>query len=290
MAMPVPELPPRLEAAPDQAAEGDDDAAAAPLHVPAAPEPSSLQPAKLAVWRLFMEQVGFVWTSPCCCFSGLLFSATGMLLAMGAYFVILHVLMGACRPSSNLPGSQGLSVGAIAEVRHISRDSAEGYISEAIAAGFAYDWHRLGVGTATLASVAQQAAAAWAAAAAGANGGSGACAAADGAGPPAGEMQEEGKACAAGQTSSAAPGELDGSVRADGAEDPAAAAEGRQMPVLACRAGENLAQKLLAVRVGVKALKGRLPESVRYGQIRLALAHIGRLGMLPQLLADGCET
>ncbi len=50
--------------------------------------------------------------------------------------------------------------------------------------------------------------------------------------------------------------------------------------------GQDLVKQLQERGVTVKMLKEQLPESVRYGQIRLCLAHIGRLGLLPQLLAD----
>ncbi|EIE27670.1 ribonuclease H-like protein [Coccomyxa subellipsoidea C-169] len=50
--------------------------------------------------------------------------------------------------------------------------------------------------------------------------------------------------------------------------------------------GQDLVEQLQERGVTVKMLKEHLPESVRYGQIRLCLAHIGRLGLLPQLLAD----
>ena len=50
--------------------------------------------------------------------------------------------------------------------------------------------------------------------------------------------------------------------------------------------GQDLLKQLLERGVGVKLLKEQLPDSIRYGQIRLSLAHIGRLGLLPQLLAE----
>lgn len=56
MAMPLPELPPR-QSAPDQHEGSAGELAGPPLHVPAAAELAPLQPAKMAVWRLFMEQV-----------------------------------------------------------------------------------------------------------------------------------------------------------------------------------------------------------------------------------------
>lgn len=50
--------------------------------------------------------------------------------------------------------------------------------------------------------------------------------------------------------------------------------------------GQDLLKQLLERGVSVKLLKEQLPDSMRYGQIRLSLAHIGRLGLLPQLLAE----
>ena len=54
MALPVPILaPPPLAAEPDQASSQ----ACEPLHMPALSTEAPLQPAKLAVWKLFMDQV-----------------------------------------------------------------------------------------------------------------------------------------------------------------------------------------------------------------------------------------
>ena len=48
---------------------------------------------------------------------------------------------------------------------------------------------------------------------------------------------------------------------------------------------QDLLRQLLERGVSVKMLKEDLPEGIRYGQIRLSLAHIGRLGLLPKLLS-----
>ena len=55
-AMPLPELPPQHSVS-DQPGGAADELAGPPLHVPAAAVVAPLQPAKMAVWRLFMEQV-----------------------------------------------------------------------------------------------------------------------------------------------------------------------------------------------------------------------------------------
>ncbi|GAB4819179.1 hypothetical protein N2152v2_006225 [Parachlorella kessleri] len=49
---------------------------------------------------------------------------------------------------------QGLALQQIAELRHIKEDSVQGYLAEAITAGYAYSWKRLGVPDTTLACVA----------------------------------------------------------------------------------------------------------------------------------------
>ena len=67
MAMPLPELP-QPPQTPGQAASPEACAAQQLLHVPAAPEQAQLQPAKLAAWRLFMEQVAFPGRNPACHF------------------------------------------------------------------------------------------------------------------------------------------------------------------------------------------------------------------------------
>lgn len=54
--------------------------------------------------------------------------------------------------------------------------------------------------------------------------------------------------------------------------------------------GQDLLKQLLERGVSVKLLKEQLPDSIRYGQIRLSLAHIGRLGLLPQLLAEAAKS
>ena len=169
-------------------------------------------------------------------------------------------------------------------MRHINRDSAEGYLSEAITAGFAYDWHRLGVPQAVLVAVARQAAAAWGGAVA-ENAACGCtCSADSGAGGAAGPGREQSEAAgdaAAGQA------DADSATCTGGAAgSPTVTTEpGRQVPYLACAAGEDLAGRLQAAGVSIKTLKEALPESVRYGQIRLPIAHIGRLGLLQRLLA-----
>lgn len=56
LAMPLPELPACVRG--PEPAEDSCNEQEPPLHVPAAPQQAALQPAKLAVWRLFMEQVG----------------------------------------------------------------------------------------------------------------------------------------------------------------------------------------------------------------------------------------
>lgn len=48
---------------------------------------------------------------------------------------------------------------------------------------------------------------------------------------------------------------------------------------------QDLLKLLLERGVTVRMLKDELPESIRYGQIRLSLAHIGRLGLLPEPMA-----
>lgn len=166
---------------------------------------------------------------------------------------------------------QGLPVGAIAEVRHIQVDSVEGYLAEAITAGAAYDWQRLRVSRDALASVAVAAASAWKLAHSSAS-----CVTAA-TGPP-----------GDGSGSSGADGEVL-SVEVEGTEQGGrtGTAPGGQeeAAALSCADGEDLTHKLQAAGVSVKVLKERLPESVRYGQIRLGLAHIGRLGLLRELLA-----
>ena len=184
---------------------------------------------------------------------------------------------------------QGLSPSAIAEVRHISRDSAEGYLAEGIRAGFAYDWHRMGVPQAAVVAVARQAAAAWGAATADAAGSVG-CS------PACSTVGEAGGAAQLGRMRSEAEGGV-AATRADVGSSPSANGASSSSTIAAivrrqvrdqgaCAAAEDLTQKLQAAEVTVKALKEALPEGVRYGQVRLALAHISRLGLLQQLLVD----
>lgn len=47
---------------------------------------------------------------------------------------------------------------------------------------------------------------------------------------------------------------------------------------------QDLLRRLNECGVSIKTFKEELPESIRFGQIRLSLAHIGRLGLLPKLL------
>lgn len=62
---------------------------------------------------------------------------------------------------------QGVSVNAIADLRHIKLDTVESYLADAITAGKAYDWHRLNVPDPVLATVRDHASALLAAAAGG---------------------------------------------------------------------------------------------------------------------------
>ena len=59
---------------------------------------------------------------------------------------------------------QGMSVGVIAELRHVKLDTVEAYLADAILAGKAYDWHRLHVSDDMLATVSKHASAQLAAA------------------------------------------------------------------------------------------------------------------------------
>lgn len=148
-------------------------------------------------------------------------------------------------------------MGAIAEVRHIQLDSAEGYLAEAITAGAAYDWHRLAVPRDVLAAVAAAAASAW-------------------------ESANSSSCAGGGTVPSEDVGATEGGTwdRAGGGQDEVRPLEGLMA------AGMDLTRTLQDKGVSVKMLKERLPESVRYGQIRLTLAHIGRLGLLHDLLAE----
>ncbi|CAK0738070.1 hypothetical protein CVIRNUC_000989 [Coccomyxa viridis] len=107
MAMPKPlrEPPVLTAAAPDQAGGQD----CQPLHISGLSTQGSLQPAKLSVWKLFMEQ--------------------------------------------------GMSIEAVAEVRHLKVDTVESYLAEAITAGRAYDWHRMRISDSVYAAVSQHASA-----------------------------------------------------------------------------------------------------------------------------------
>lgn len=172
-----------------------------------------------------------------------------------------------------------MAIGAIAKVRHIQRDSVESYLAEAIQAGTPYDWHRLGVPRATLVSVAAQAAAALAATKSG-NG----CSTASG---------SDAQACATGgdcSLGSMARQRAGNRACMEGSGVPLAGAGAEGLRHAACAVNADLAGQLQAAGVTVKALKERLqPEAARHGQIRLALAHIGRLGLLPELLAEAQE-
>ena len=59
---------------------------------------------------------------------------------------------------------QGMSVGTIAELRHLKLDTVESYLAEAMVAGKAYDWHRLHVSDGVLGTVTEHVAAQLAAA------------------------------------------------------------------------------------------------------------------------------
>lgn len=56
MALPMPQPPPEPRAEPGEGAASDDDDQST-LNVPAAQTVAPLQPAKMAVWRMFVEQV-----------------------------------------------------------------------------------------------------------------------------------------------------------------------------------------------------------------------------------------
>ncbi|BDA48518.1 probable Werner syndrome ATP-dependent helicase homolog at N-terminal half [Coccomyxa sp. Obi] len=58
----------------------------------------------------------------------------------------------------------------------------------------------------------------------------------------------------------------------------------RENSIMAWEApNQDLLRQLLERGVSIKMLKEELPEDIRYGHIRLSLAHIGRLGLLPKL-------
>ena len=88
MAMPLPDLPQALPA-PEEAASPEACAAQQqPLHVPAAAQQAPLQPAKLAAWRLFMEQVASPFLSipaPTCSLDSMLWHRASA--SVGACFL-----------------------------------------------------------------------------------------------------------------------------------------------------------------------------------------------------------
>ena len=267
---------------------------------------------------------------------------------------------------------QGMSVGTIAELRHLKLDTVECYLAEAMVAGKAYDWHRLYVSDDVLGTitehVATQLAAAEPASIAGSSTGAfqscgpqrqklpcaahnnSACSEApaiDGfsktekedhsrtAGRPqqssfpgsgavngstpshasihANSSAAAGRACtdrsapaalpAPGKTASGYQGGLyNGKAHsvpavASSCQSSARWQQGQQGSVLpgqgeavagarpcsralrAEEAGTDLLCSLQAHGCTIKTLKEQLPDSIRYGQIRLCLAHAGRLGL-----------
>ena len=266
---------------------------------------------------------------------------------------------------------QGMSIGTIAELRHLKLDTVESYLAEAMVAGKAYDWHRLHVSDGVLSTVtehaATQLAAAEPASIAGSSAGafqsygpptqkqhcmahvSGVCSEAPASEGFGNEENEDhsrttgrpqqssslgsgavhgstaahasihadssaaaGRACpdrsapaafpAAGKTASGYQGGLyNGKAHsvpavASSRQSSARWQQGQQGPVVfgqseavagarpysralrAEQAGTDLLCRLQARGCTIKTLKEQLPDSIRYGQIRLCLAHAGRLG------------
>lgn len=197
---------------------------------------------------------------------------------------------------------QGLTAAQIAAARHIAEDSAQGYLAEAITAGYAYSWPRLGVPAQALTRVAEAAgrllgrSLACEPAAGHVGGGedtgvaaAGRDEAAGGAAPgpaaqPSGAAGARGAplapiqagagrepsapycaaACASPTAGSGGGGTC---TRSGGKEEVACAAEGRPVDVL---------QALLETGAKIRELKEAYWEDIPYGHIRLALAHLGR--------------